>query len=408
MSVKHIVIVNDFGYVEGGASQVAITSALALKSLGLNVIFFAAVGPTDPRLEKNGVTVKCLGITDIANERNPVKSTVRGLWNFSAARQLRKILQELEPRKTIVHLHGWTKALTGSVARQTRRSGFRLVLTMHDYFVACPNGGFFVFPKQKPCRLRAMSFECLITNCDSRSKLHKMWRVARQLIQRVIGGIPSKTDRYLAVSQFSRKILIPYLKEGSDVSVGRNPIAVEQGDYSSPENHSDFLFVGRISPEKGWKIFAEAIRRSSTVGKVIGTGADLDRMKGIYPELSYKGWLDKEGMEREIRKSRCLVLSSLWFETQGLVVLEAAALGVPAIVPRESAAAEFVIDEVTGLHFSSGDDVDLAEKLVLLASDSELTMRLGTEAFKRFWDAPPIPIQYARESLEVYNEVLGG
>lgn len=40
-----IIIVNDFGYVEGGASAVAVKTALVLASAGRKVVFFLRPGP---------------------------------------------------------------------------------------------------------------------------------------------------------------------------------------------------------------------------------------------------------------------------------------------------------------------------------------------------------------------------
>ncbi len=44
------------------------------------------------------------------------------------------------------------------------------------------------------------------------------------------------------------------------------------------------------------------------------------------------GWLSAEDVQRELEHARCLVFPSLWYETYGLVVNEAAARGIPAIV----------------------------------------------------------------------------
>jgi glycosyltransferase involved in cell wall biosynthesis len=76
----------------------------------------------------------------------------------------------------------------------------------------------------------------------------------------------------------------------------------------------------------------------------------------------------------------------LWYETLGLVVLEAAANGIPSIVPDTSAAREIVIDGVTGLHFRGGDEQDLRAKMRLL-QDPELAATLGRAAYDRFWSS---------------------
>ena len=51
MKVKTVIIVNDFNYVQGGASKVAIDTARILKEEGLNVIFFSAVNKNEENID---------------------------------------------------------------------------------------------------------------------------------------------------------------------------------------------------------------------------------------------------------------------------------------------------------------------------------------------------------------------
>ena len=56
--LKNIVIVNDWGCIEGGAANVAINTAIALSSQ-YNVYLFCAVKSIEKRLVENGVKVVC-------------------------------------------------------------------------------------------------------------------------------------------------------------------------------------------------------------------------------------------------------------------------------------------------------------------------------------------------------------
>ena len=47
MSVRSVVVLNDFCHVQGGASRVAIDEAVALRSAGLDVSFIGAVGSSE-------------------------------------------------------------------------------------------------------------------------------------------------------------------------------------------------------------------------------------------------------------------------------------------------------------------------------------------------------------------------
>jgi glycosyltransferase involved in cell wall biosynthesis len=96
---------------------------------------------------------------------------------------------------------------------------------------------------------------------------------------------------------------------------------------------------------------------------------------------------------------------SHWYETFGLVVCEAAARGVPAIVSDVSAAAERVRDGVTGFVFRSGDVGALSERL-LATNDTENLARMGRNAYEAFWSAPPDRESHLTRLLEIYSTVI--
>ena len=66
-----VIVVNDFAFVNGGASQVAVTTAKLLAKKGHRVIFFSAVGPIGQELkEVQNLSVVCLNQKDILRDPN--------------------------------------------------------------------------------------------------------------------------------------------------------------------------------------------------------------------------------------------------------------------------------------------------------------------------------------------------
>ena len=103
----------------------------------------------------------------------------RGVWNLEAARKMDELLRAENPAETIIHFHQWTKAFSPSVIAAARARGFHCVISLHDYFLFCPNGTYFHFPRGAPCRLRPLSGACIAANCDSRSYAFKAVRLLR-------------------------------------------------------------------------------------------------------------------------------------------------------------------------------------------------------------------------------------
>ena len=382
-----IVVVNDFAHVNGGAAQVALSSALALRGRGYDVTLLSAVEPIMPELRQAGVEVIITGQYQIGDDPHRLRAAGQGLWNRVAARQARQLRHRLDPRRTIIHLHGWSKALSSSVVQPLIASGFPVVVTMHDYFLACPNGGFYNFQKNKVCPLIPLSLSCIRSHCDKNSYSQKLWRVARQMVQKHGGGLPHKVNHFIAVSDFSKAILAPFLPPDSTLHYLPNPIFVERLEPARPQENQLFLFVGRLSPEKGPFLFAEAVRRVNCPAAFIGDGECRSELSRRYPEIEISGWVNHQDILRHLRLARAVVFPSLCPETSGMTVAEAAALGIPAIVGDNSAAREAVIDGRTGLWFKGGDVADLAAKIIML-QDGTTAATMGQEAYDRYWSNP--------------------
>lgn len=401
----HLVIVNDFAYINGGTAMVALSSATALAQRGYPVTLFAAVGPVLPELKAEGIDVVCLGGHEIAVDPNRLRAAIGGLWNRAAARRMREVVKNLDPANTVVHVHGWTKALTAAPMAMARRRRFPVVVTLHDYFAACPNGGFYDFRKGRICRLQAMSPSCLTCNCDKNSHPQKLWRTARQIIQRRWGHVPGWIGDFITVSRFSRDILAPYLPFDARLYDVTNPIQAKQEPPANPGANKPFAFVGRLSPEKGAVLLATAAAKTGAPILFIGDGDQRRAVTSACPDAVVTGWVTPDEVRRHLRSARAIVLPSLCYETQGMTVLEAAACGLPAIVSDTSAASEAVYDGETGLRFRGGDADDLAAKLALLRDD-DVVDGLGRAAYDRFWADPPTLERHIQRLEATYYQVL--
>ena len=104
-------------------------------------------------------------------------------------------------------------------------------------------------------------------------------------------------------------------------------------------------------------------------------------------------------------QARCLVFPSRWYETYGLVVAEAAARGVPAIVSDISAPAERIIDGVTGWVFHSASVESLMRRMQLVR-DHALVRAAGEEAYRQYWRAPSDPGRHVRELAAIYDALI--
>jgi glycosyltransferase involved in cell wall biosynthesis len=405
-----VVIVGDHASVTGGLAKVALDSAIGLKTAGCEPIVFTAVAPVDPRLAAAGIETICLGQQDLLGHGSKVTAALQGVWNAHAAQALETLLARLPRENTLIHVHGWAKALSGAIAGPIRRSGLPRVFTMHDYFLHCPNGGFFDHQLGETCHLAPMSRDCWARNCDSRNYPVKLWRNVRQLITQKIARLEQAFDDFILLSDLQRDMLAPYLPHGARLHRLRNPIEAERlgpreklGRQGAAPG--DLLFVGRLSPEKGVMLFAEAARRVGVTPVFIGDGPAAAELAQAYPEARLLGWRSSAEVRAALRGARALVFPSLWAETQGMSALEAMAMGAPAIVSDGCAAREWVENGVSGLWFKSGDAESLAAALREMAND-ERVASLSRGAYEAYWRDPPTPEAHVADLLAIYHKII--
>lgn len=341
MPIKNVVIVNDYNYIQGGASKVAIDTAKLLLETGRKVYFFCAVNKPEENID--GIHYISTYQKEALKEKNKIKGAFNGIYNFKAKKELKKLLKTLDPKETVVHIHGWTKALSSSVFDIAFQMKFKVVLTLHDYFTACPNGGYFNYRKNEICKLKPLSKKCITCNCDSRNYAFKFYRVIRQFVQNHIVRLNDKLEYVISISNLSEKILRSTLGKNAKVIRIYNPIVMEKNSEKIDlSKNGYYLYVGRISKEKGVDLFCQAISELGLKGIAVGDGDERKTLEKQYPSMEFTGWKNKEEVKQYMKGARALVFPSRWYETAGLTVVEAQSLGIPCIISKNSAASEFL------------------------------------------------------------------
>lgn len=400
-----VVICTDHGSITGGQAKVAIESALGLKRAGHRPIVFTAAAPIDARLQEAGVEVVCLGQTDLLGNPSRAAAMVQGTWNAHAAAALGELLARLPARNTVVHVHGWARALSPSIARPIAQSKLPALYTVHEYFLFCPNGGFYNYQTNQICPLQPLSVACFATHCDQRNYVRKLWRGARLLLAKHVARLPDIFSDYICISNYQRDIITPFLPKSARLHHVSNPIdAADLGPKERPAS-GDFVFVGRLSPEKGAILFAEAAARIGGAATFIGDGPVAAEIAQRFPDARLLGWKSPQEAAAALRAARALVFPSIWYEGQPLTVLEAKAMGTPVIVSDACAGREEVENETTGLWFKSGDCYALARAMTRLRDDAVVSS-ISRAAYDSYWRDPPTLERHVQRIVAVYGDML--
>lgn len=363
MQIKNVIIINDFNYVQGGASKVAIQTAKLLKNKGFNVFFFSAVNKEGDNIE--GITYISTFQNEALKEKNKIKGIVNGIYNFYSRKKLKQLLKKFNNEDTIVHIHGWTKALSSSVFDIAFKMKFKVVLTTHDYFTACPNGGYFNYKMNDICYLKPLSFKCLKCNCDSRNYGFKLYRIIRQIVQNKIVNINKKIKYVVGISDLNIKVLEKTLNSNVKIKKIYNPVELKCIDYKIDFLKNQFyLYVGRVCKEKGVEIFCKAIDKLNLKGVVVGDGDEKKRLEKEYPTIDFVGWKNNDEITEYMKNAKALIFPSLWYEGAPLTPIEAKSIGLPCIVSNCSSATEY--ESSKDLIFNPKEENSLEECILKL------------------------------------------
>ena len=150
--------------------------------------------------------------------------------------------------------------------------------------------------------------------------------------------------------------------------------------------------VGRLSPEKGYagliSVVAGMIRDGYSLElRLVGSGPDeamlrrLVKMEGAEKGITFLGRLDEKKTLQQVVCSDALVLAS-FMEGLPVVLMEALALGVPAVASRVAGIPELVQDGETGLLFDPGNWQDLRGALERLLADPLARKRMAENGRK--------------------------
>lgn len=203
------------------------------------------------------------------------------------------------------------------------------------------------------------------------------------------------------------------MENGVDVPRERvSPQAVAEAvkGYDLPEDVPVFLFVGRLMWYKGIRIILDALAERKRSGSdfrmiLIGGGGDEAEIKAYTEKLGLTDQVLFTGAIRDrdtIRAWYCradLFLFPSTFDTNGLVVREAAACSLASVLIAGSCAAEGVTDGVNGFLIEE-NAAALAAKLAEIASDRDRLRRAGENAARDLYVSWSAAVARAYERYE--------
>ena len=166
------------------------------------------------------------------------------------------------------------------------------------------------------------------------------------------------------------------------------------------------LFAGNL--QKGAAAAVETIARVPGVHLLLATASDTNAIMKHAHLLGSADRVHPLGFNKHLEQwlaAADMLLYPTFFDTFGMVIVEAMACGIPVVTTLRAGASDLVQHGETGWLVDDPSNIDgLAEGVRLLVNDSGLRTRMGQKARavaeKRTWDA------VADETMAVYRGLL--
>lgn len=325
------------------------------------------------------------------------------IYSREAKQKLSRLLDKVAP--DVAHVHGVYHHISPSVLPLLRQRGVPIALTAHDLKLLCPAytmltggsvcekccGGAVWNAIRHRCIKDSVALSSLIA---LESGLHRLLRIYKGNVDRIVTPSRFYRDKFLQYGWPAERLAyIPNYIRIDDFSPSFEP-----GDY--------FVYIGRLSYEKGIATLAEAAMQAGVKLVVVGDGPlreDLSRQaERASAEITFTGYQSGAALRQWISNARALVLPSEWYENAPISVLEAYASGKPVVGARIGGIPELIDEGETGWLFDSGSVEDLSSMLSYVNSLPNETVSLAGRAARALVERRHTPAHYLNSMKDLY------
>lgn len=330
---KKILIVHNYYQISGGEDTVVANEKKMLEDHGHEVILYTRSNSEIKTM--SGLKKAILLLITV--------------FNYRTYKEIKRLIRK--EKIQIVHVHNTLTLISPSVYYAACSCKVPVVQTMHNFRMLCPAGVFYRDGYICEDCMRAGLWCAIRYGCYRGSRIQTCVCVISTIIHRMT-GIYGKIN-YICLTEFNKAKLLQ-LKQIQEDRVFIKP----NFTYTCKVEHyakNYYLYMGRIEEIKGIRMLLEAFTALPDQRLVlVGTGSELEALKEKsthYGNITFKGFLQREELNQVLAGAKAVIVTSQWYETFGMVVVEAFSHHVPVIVGDIGNAASLVDDGINGIKF---------------------------------------------------------
>jgi glycosyltransferase involved in cell wall biosynthesis len=329
------------------------------------------------------------------------------IHNPKVFERLRKL--QSQHRFDAWEIHNTFPAFSPAVYDAALELGVKVVQYLHNYRFSCVNGMF--LNQGRPCYrcIGGTFWAAFLTACwRSNRWASGIAGIALARVRRLLSSI----HVWVAISEAQKLRHVEMGIPAERIRVVPHFLDAPIDVRPDVPKHGYFLFLGRLSPEKGlWQLLQSwRLLKAGTAKLVIaGEGPERRRLENVCQEnglknVEFRGYVPAKDQDALWQGARALIVPSIWEEPFGLVVLEAWAHGRPALVSNRGGLPEIVADAAA--RFNPDRPEEIAAILDRCCTDSQDLRRMASEGLQRLRRTYNRTI-WLRKIREVYREATG-
>lgn len=312
---------------------------------------------------------------DELKEIGALSALQQTLWSRRSYADVATALREYRP--DVVHVHNTFPLVSPSMYWACASAGVPVVQTLHNFRLACPQAMFLRDGKSCESCLSRLPLPAVRHRCYRGSRAQSAAVAAMLSVHRGLGTWRRKVTRYIALNEFCREKFRAAGLPPARLTLKPNFVDAAACTHGP---RSGFLFVGRMSEEKGIATLAHAWREPELPRLTgIGDGPQVALLQGV-PGVTLLGTQPAAVVRSHMERAMALVLPSVCYESMPRTLVEAFAAGLPVIASRAGPLAELVDEGQTGLLFAPGDVDGLRRCVAWAAAHPDEMATMGQRA----------------------------
>lgn len=346
---------------------------------------------------------------DFASDYKPVekvRKVIKSVYSLEARREIGRLIDDVRP--DVVHAHNVYHHLTPAIFGAIQKKGVPAVMTVHDLKIGCPSK-LMLAPDGVCERCQGgKTWNAVQQRCLKGSLPLSAIAALETTLHSFLGSYKKNVDLFVLPSRFHMNKLIDWGLPAEKARYVPNAVDVSElvADFTPGER---FVFVGRLSEEKGLLTFVKAVASAGVKATIVGTGPQEGELRALVEssgaDVEFAGYQTGDALFDIVRNAKALVLPSECYENAPVVLLEAYGVGTPVLGSDLGGIPELIQPGITGFLATAGDVDSFAEQLSAMAALSTNELEEMGKAGRSFVEDRFSREHYLAGLLDVYAEL---